>query len=353
MRPSFTLSVWLIGQALRADDHSHIAKADIIMRSPVWRSLVLPGLVPLLVGCARSSVVTDIKPDGTWSRSLKFVGTPDEGTKGKMNMAPKLREVFDLPEGDGWKNTIKKGDGEVTFTAERSFSKTDSFQNDVVVKSLKPDSPRLLTNQVSVHEVSPGRLEYREVLHWRGDRPKELDALLPEIAATVKAALPPDIATDDAARDVALKGAHSFWRILLGPGDPLISEGFMHPDLAERKMRRQMGIAATKALLDRFGDRLSADARLAATRKIVSTLTEEGSTLQKTAANTGTPKQDNDGTALTPLLFTVRLPGRIVSSNGEVDETANEVYWALYAGAAAMEDVTLTATCDVMKQAAR
>ena len=46
-------------------------------------------------------------------------------------------------------------------------------------------------------------------------------------------------------------------------------------------------------------------------------------------------------------MFVLRTPGRVVSSNGEVDEFTGEVYWALFPEGAALKDITLTAVCEV------
>jgi hypothetical protein len=43
----------------------------------------------------------------------------------------------------------------------------------------------------------------------------------------------------------------------------------------------------------------------------------------------------------------VKAPGRVVSSNGEVDELTGEVFWGLFSEAAAFKDVVLTAVVEV------
>jgi hypothetical protein len=46
-------------------------------------------------------------------------------------------------------------------------------------------------------------------------------------------------------------------------------------------------------------------------------------------------------------MIRVKLPGKVTETNGELDPDTNEVVWPLYPEAAAMGDVTLTATTDV------
>jgi hypothetical protein len=43
------------------------------------------------------------------------------------------------------------------------------------------------------------------------------------------------------------------------------------------------------------------------------------------------------------LIFIVKAPGRVVSSNGEVDELTGEVFWGMFSEAAAFKDLVLTA----------
>jgi hypothetical protein len=50
--------------------------------------------------------------------------------------------------------------------------------------------------------------------------------------------------------------------------------------------------------------------------------------------------------ALVPLTFAVNMPGSVVATNGELDPTTGEIFWGLYCGAAMIEDVVLTATCE-------
>ena len=46
-------------------------------------------------------------------------------------------------------------------------------------------------------------------------------------------------------------------------------------------------------------------------------------------------------------MFIVKTPGRIVSSNGEVDDLSGEVFWALFDAAASVQDVVMTAVVEI------
>ena len=46
-------------------------------------------------------------------------------------------------------------------------------------------------------------------------------------------------------------------------------------------------------------------------------------------------------------MFVVKSPGKVVSSNGELDELTGEVYWALFPPAASLKPVILTAVVEI------
>jgi hypothetical protein len=58
------------------------------------------------------------------------------------------------------------------------------------------------------------------------------------------------------------------------------------------------------------------------------------------------PPASKGGGGLTPLMFIVKSPGKVISSNGEVDELTGEVYWALFPPAASLKPVVLTAVVE-------
>jgi hypothetical protein len=48
-------------------------------------------------------------------------------------------------------------------------------------------------------------------------------------------------------------------------------------------------------------------------------------------------------------MFVLKVPGRVISSNGQVDELTGEVYWAMFPEAAVLKELTLTAICELEK----
>ena len=71
----------------------------------------------LLGGCARSTITTEIKSGGAWTRSVALTGQQKQ--EGGMDMGTALEDTFNLPSGNGWKSTEKKKDSDRTMTFER------------------------------------------------------------------------------------------------------------------------------------------------------------------------------------------------------------------------------------------
>jgi hypothetical protein len=302
-----------------------------------------------LIGCGRTSTVTEVKPDGSFTRTLTFRGpAPAEG-EGAIAMGPTIETLFELPGGAAWKVTREKKDNELIITAKRTFPAGTAAQQDMALKAKgKAPMGRLIVNSVTLRQIAPGRWEYRETLRWQGERPKELMNPDPKMLTAIREALPANLATQANVREVAQIAMKGLWRMLFGPGDPLLSQLVMHPELAERKLRRQASLVMNEALKQKFGTQLSDESRMTITRKIVGQTLEstQALTQEKTNPNAPPKKEDDEPASLVAMAFTVKLPGKIVSANGEVDEVNGEVFWALYAQAAAVGDVEMVAVCE-------
>jgi hypothetical protein len=259
-------------------------------------------------------------------------------------MAPTIDDIFALPSGAGWKSHTVKTDKDYSIVLERTLRAGDSLQGDL---SIRADADKLqLVNGVTVRRVGPRRFEYLETLSWKAPKePGSIREIKPEDLAGIKAALPPPLATDANARGLAVKVGGLLVRLMFGPGDPLLALGLMHPDLAERRASQRIGVAMMTALEEQFGDKLSVEQRKEVVRKVIAGSFASARPAQPDPS-AGPPDKSSSG-GLTPLMFIVRTPGRVVSSNGEMDEFTGEVYWALFPEAASLKDVTLTAVCEM------
>lgn len=289
----------------------------------------------LLSGCSSSRITTEIRPDGSWVRTDVFTGP---ATKEAGQMGSTLDDVFAVPAGPSWKaSEEKKGDNRI-LTALRTLAAGEVLSGDVSLKGGKPGELKMI-NEVRVTRAGPHRFEYRETLHWKTERP-DLITVKPEDIAAIKAALPPALATGENARALANKASDLMIPVMFGPGDPLLAMGLIHPDLAERRARQRLGALMLTALQQQFGDKLGVEERREIARKLIAnTLPQRPSTPD--------PSASSSKDSLTPLMFVMRMPGRVVSSNGELDDLSGEVYWALFPEAASIQDVVLAAICEI------
>lgn len=305
--------------------------------------LAVLGLM-LASGCARGKFVTEAKADGSWQRTNIFTG---KAQKDGAMPGTALEDIFALPSGTPtWKRREEtKGDDRI-LTYDRTLAPGASLKGDVSIKGDEAGK-FLLLNQVSVTKRGPNQVEYRETLHWSGPSDLTMNAVKPEELAKVRSALPKAVATDENAKAIMESAAKQFIPMLFGPGEPLLALGIMHPDLAERRIYRQAGSSLDKALVERFGDKLTAAER----HEVVANLIRVQLSASKPAApdpagGPSSPKAGN-GNGLTPLIFIMHAPGRVVSTNGERDDFSGEVYWALYPQAALFSDIVMTAVYDV------
>jgi len=287
----------------------------------------------VLTGCGRSRITTQIKADGSWSRTDVFTGAE----KKEGSMAPDMEETFAFPKGPGWKSHEEKKNDERVLTFERNLAPGASLKGDLSLKG--EPGKMILVNTATVSSLGD-RFEYRETLHWSGS-PADLEKTKPEALVKIKEALPKPLATDANARTLAAKAQEMIVPLMFGPGEPLLALGLVHPDLAERRARQRIGTMMLKLLQDQFGEQIPADERLDIARKLIS----EGFSMSRpsTPDPSSGDKPDKNSGGLTPLMFIVHGPGRVVSSNGDVDEFSGEVYWALFPEAASLKDIVLTA----------
>jgi hypothetical protein len=220
------------------------------LRAAACFALLLPAVLAG-TGCAHISATSDVRADGSMTRTVVYSGTSPEPPKpgpnsesglSEVSMSPRLEDLVALPTAaGGWKITRTRGDkSNVTVTASRVVAPGQTVKNDFGIRlpkakdaagaasPVKPKTPvrtaqivspaaLLLENTVTVRQVAPGRLEYREVLHYRGPRPKEMDTPEPEMLAALKRALPVALASDTASlKQVGSPCSASYGRLCLG-----------------------------------------------------------------------------------------------------------------------------------------
>jgi hypothetical protein len=308
------------------------------MRSLATSTLLAPAL--LLSACARARVTTQIRSDGSFTRTVALTGQPK---KEGFQMAPTLEDTFVIPAGSGWKSTEEAKDNNRMLTLERSLPAGGTLDGDVSIKSSEPGKLRLV-NHVAVKAIGLHQLEYRETLHWTGPPSKLLGDIQPEDLARLKSHLPKALATDANARALVEKAIELGVPVVFGPGDPLLALGFLHPDLALYRANQRMGAVLVKALEQEFGDKMQPAERREVARQLIQETLNVGKMPQPDPAAAAAMPANNSG--LTPLMFIVQPPGKVVSTNGEIDEFSGEIFWALFEDAATYKDVVMTAVLE-------
>src|SRR5437879_167394 len=131
--------------------------------------LLLLLLAAGLAGCSRMSATTYVKPDGSFTRVVRFKTSADSSSSSSTPFGGGFRDSFLVPVGSPWIITKAKEKDDLIYAATQRVATGGSIRQDVVLKGDdKQAGARLLDNELTVRVISPGRIEYREVLHWRG-----------------------------------------------------------------------------------------------------------------------------------------------------------------------------------------
>lgn len=310
-----------------------------------WFSLLALGAFTL-VGCTQGSAVTDVAADGSYKRSIAI--SHSSGSLGEVESNPRaeLEQMFRLPSGAGWKTEWGGTDQEVKFTAERAYAAGESGGADLVtLEGGKEES----TNEFSVKEVEPGVFEYREKIAWKGERAK-LSEFNPEALESIKKKMG-ESATKVTDADLQTLGRNAqvaATRLMMGPTEPMIFSLLSSPEYGVRKLTRELGKALLKETETFFGERLTAAEQRTLVRGMIETMDLQD------AANEQVPnptEADPSGgpTSLVTFSLTVKMPGEVISTNGELDPLTGEVFWSFLPESASFGDFELVARSTVAK----
>ncbi len=118
------------------------------------------------------------------------------------------------------------------------------------------------------------------------------------------------------------------------------------------KLQRRFGAMFDRILADTYGNQLSVERRHAIVRHLVDSQADFlQNNMQKKAA-AGPPGLNGQGGDagssgdFVSMTFSVRLPGRIVETNGDADPITGDVYWVFYSPSVQAGDVVMRAVCE-------
>ncbi len=305
---------------------------------------ILLRLLPLaalavISGCVRTNTETVVAEDGAWTRTVKF-SIQKEDMMGKPNT---FDQFLFLPSGAEWKTSQTTEKEYLVFTGVRQAKLGDTITDDLRVKQ---KGKAILSNLVTVKDLGNGRYEYLETITYTGEKKPDLPSPEGEMLTMLRESLAGVEVTDAQIKEMSQAAMIDLWRIIFGPTRPMLPSLILHPDLGERELRRSFGRTMDVQFEKFFGDKMDKDARLKAIRTLMAKMDSEkimGPTKEK--AQSESSGEGDSG--LISMSTIVKLPGRIIEANGEIDEISGEVFWAFFSESPQMAPLTLRAVCEV------
>jgi hypothetical protein len=204
----------------------------------------------------------------------------------------------------------------------------------------------LLSNTVTVREIDGGKLEYKEVIRWRGELPADMREPDAKLVDSLTKALPPSVSGDTPTiKKITYNLQRAIWQMIFGPGEPILPLLMMNTDLAEYRFKARLSKELDNALLTEFGNRMTAQERAAVIAQLRDTTFDD----KIPDAKSGPPVSQESGKdmgAPISIFLRAKMPGKVLSTNGQVDPDTGEVLWTFYSWAPAMGEITLTAICE-------
>lgn len=305
-----------------------------------WLALLL--LILTLVGCARSSSSTVVNADGSWQRTLKL--TVSKAPGGTENGGAEWPDTFTIPSGPGIKVSTETKEEEKTTTITRSGALGDALLTDVIMRE---KGKTTFKNYVTVREIEPGVYEYYEKLTNPSPDAAKTTAEMEEFRKELRKYLPSGVTvTDEEANKVANKMVISIARRMFGPDDHLFGTLITNPEGSIRRLKLGLAKSLDGAMTEHLGDKLTAEQRKDV---IIKMLAELNGDAIKNAQKPSPEKDPTSNTGFVGMSVSVKLPGEIISSNGEIDPYTGEVYWDFLSASADAEALELRAVCRVKK----
>lgn len=292
-----------------------------------------------LTGCMRANTETTISDNGAWTRTVKFV-IPKEDMMGKPAT---FDAVVDLPKGPEWQTNQVTEKENLVFTGTRKANLGETITDDLRIKQKEKPA---LSNTVTVRDLGNGRFEYIETITYIGEKTTGMKGSRDELHGMLRESLGDVKITEDQLTAITDAAMVDLWRIIFGPTRPLMPTLAMHPDLGERELRRAFGKTMDAQFERQLSTQMDKDARLRAIRTLMTKMDSEkimGPAREETEASGG--EGGNDG--LISMTTVVKLPGRIIEANGEIDEVSGEVFWAFYSESPIIGPLVLRAVCEV------
>jgi hypothetical protein len=278
--------------------------------------------------------------------SLRVAPAPDPAPKPTPKPAPKPAAKPGTKPKSGTKPKGKPSGGKLHL-ALVAVPVRQAPQNPPVAPPLSTPPKLMLSNTVTVREIEPGKWEYKEVIRWNGPPMRDSDFSDKDAAEKLRKVMPPALQNDPGVARVTTNVQREIFSLIFGPGEPLLAQTLFHTELAEYRLVSRITNALDKALVAEFGTRLTE-----ADRKTILAALVEDAANGVTDKTKKPPVGEKEGSSPMgnempiAMLFRVKMPGKVISTNGQYIPETGEVIWPMYSMAPAFGEVTLTAICE-------
>lgn len=301
------------------------------------RTLCSLVLLSALFGCARVENASVVHADGSVERTVvvKINNVASEMSEGQQKVMP--RSFITLSPNASWKTEESVSpQGEDLITATMKLAPGQVVADEFIIS----DGEDAKANcSVAAKKLPDGNVEYTETWTWKG----KLDVGESPIAgldALIVAKLEAKGVAKQEGEKVARSVLREAWRMIFGPGDPILATMLTNTELAMRRLNN--GIAKkVVSELSTAAPAMSGEERLAIAAEIVREM--HMSKMADPEANAPTPDEDGRQNLLVSILSRVKGPGVVVETDGEQDILAGETFWSMYLEACAHEPVVLKA----------
>ncbi len=300
-----------------------------------------------LVGCARLTGTTDLKPDGTWTRKVKISRSNAANQTGQVQ--DKLDDMVKFA-GSGWQTSTRVEKSDEVYEGTRTMAADNKGGDDYVLGT--KDKPTLAC-AIKWTPIGDGKVLYEETYTWKGDPPDQAKdkESRDKMKAGVAKALG-DIKTSEQQLDKIVDNlVGRLWKEIMGPNDPKFFDLFVKPEETFRILRIDF---YHQVLDDLRAANLGGDeaTRQKAARAIAIAVIESGNLAGDQAIEPpGPPDQPENKKDLGPVMIqsTLGFPGTVQESNGNVDPVDGRVYWSMVSEAPQRGTVIFRALIDTKK----
>ena len=283
-------------------------------------------------GCNRVSTFTTINANGGFQEKISFkLGqVPSLYIKAE----PTVEKEFNFDRAGTTVVHSEEKTAQVLTVQRNRSAGTAPYQD---FQLLSDKGKVILTSKVSVHRALSGDISYDVKIKWMGSSEPGLAMIDADWRAAITKALPPRYRINKPVIDRVSRGIGlSLTRFLMGPPYPEAPGLIGNPDAVKLRFDgtfHQM----IQSELDSDAPGLSPSERSLVVKTFMH-LIDAGKYESDQES-----KQDKAGESrgLTPLLYEVAFPGKIVETNGLTNPVTGHVYWSLYAASASLGDIHL------------